>query len=136
MNILIIKIWSKRFIDSLPEMWYIILFALLTCSNFHSLSASWHIVNIFMILFSLTIVTLLIMQLFKKILWSRLLLGLLFTLGSIYMFLALLSEYMEFPTKTDTEAIQLIVAGSILIGVSFLLGGKMLLYGLFSDLKK
>ncbi|SEF51480.1 hypothetical protein [Parabacteroides chinchillae] len=136
MNILIIKIWSKRFIDSLPEIWYIILFALLTCSNFHSLSASWHIVNIFMILFSLTIVTLLIMQLFKKILWSRLLLGLLFTLGSIYMFLALLSEYMEFPTKTDTEAIQLIVAGSILIGVSFLLGGKMLLYGLFSDLKK
>ncbi len=136
MNILIIKIWSKRFIDSLPEIWYIILFALLTCSNFHSLSASWHIVNIFMILFSLIIVTLLIMQLFKKILWSRLLLGLLFTLGSIYMFLALLSEYMEFPTKTDTEAIQLIVAGSILIGASFLLGGKMLLYGLFSDLKK
>lgn len=91
---------------------------------------NWHSGNMFMTLFCIAIIALLIMQLLKRNVWSRFLLGMLFTFGSLLMFFALLSEYSEFPLGTEAGAIQLLVVGSLLIGISFLLGGKMLLNGL------
>ena len=116
----------------LPEVWYIMLFAILAHSNIHILfnGGNWHSGNTFTTLFCVAIIALLIIQLLKRNVWSRFLLGMLFTFGSLFMFFALLSEYSEFPLGTEASALQLLVAGSLFIGISFLLGGKMLLNGL------
>ncbi len=52
-------------------------------------------------------------------------LAMLFVMGSLYMFLALLSEYSEFPTATG-EAIQMLVVGTLIFGSSFVMGIVML----------
>ena len=132
MNTSIVINYLKKFFHSLPEVWYIALFAIWAHSNIHILfkGGNWHSGNMFMTLFCIAIIALLIMQLLKRNVWSRFLLGMLFTFGSLLMFFALLSEYSEFPLGTEAGAIQLLVVGSLLIGISFLLGGKMLLNGL------
>ena len=132
MNTSIAINYLRKFFHSLPEVWYIMLFAILAHSNIHILfnGGNWHSGNTFTTLFCVAIIALLIIQLLKRNVWSRFLLGMLFTFGSLFMFFALLSEYSEFPLGTEASALQLLVAGSLFIGISFLLGGKMLLNGL------
>ena len=119
-----------KVLRSLPEIWYITLFILLGGSNFLNVfSFGWNSVNGVTTLLSLAIVVLLVVQLFKELVWSRFLLGALFTFGSLFMFIALLSEYSEFPLGTEPNAINLIIGGILVIGPSFLLAGKMLIRG-------
>lgn len=131
MNTSIVTNRIKRFINSFPEIWYITLFSLLVISDIACLFTSgWHSRNTVTTLVSLAIVILLLMQLFRNNTWSRFLLGTIFTFGSLFMFLALLSEYSEFPLGTEPGAITLLAVGIPLIGFSFLMGGKMLLKGI------
>lgn len=124
-----------KVLRSLPEIWYITLFTLLGGSNILNVfSFGWNSVNGVTTLLSLAIVVLLVVQLFKKLVWSRFLLGALFTFGSLFMFIALLSEYSEFPLGTEPNAINLIIGGILVIGPSFLLAGKMLIRGVHNVL--
>lgn len=125
--------YVKRLFHSLPEVWYIMLFGILAHSNIHILlnGGNWHSGNTYTFSFCVIIIALLIIQLFKKNAWSRFPLGMLFLFGSLLTFFALLSEYSEFPLGTESGAIQLLIGGSPLIGISFLLAGKMLLKGLY-----
>lgn len=52
-------------------------------------------------------------------------LSVLFVMGSLYMTLALLSEYYEFETGS-WEAIQMLIVGMLIMGTSFVMGIVML----------
>lgn len=126
--------YFKKFFHALPEIWYIMLFAVSPLENIIRLfrGGDWHTVHTFTTLSCVAVISLLVLQLLKKEMgWSRFLFGMLFTFASLFMFFALLSEYSEFTLGTEAGAIQLIVVGSLLIGISFLLAGKMLLKGLY-----
>lgn len=127
--------YLKKFFHTLPEVWYIMLFTILAHSNIRFLlnRGDWNSGNMFMIIFCAAMITLLVIQLMKKNIWSqwsRVVFGMLFTLCSLYMSFALLSEYLEFPNGTESGAIQLLAGGSLLTGTSLLLAVKMLLKGL------
>ncbi len=126
--------YLKKFFHSLPEIWYIILFSILTYSNIHIQlnEGNWHSGNTYTVSFCVAVIALLIIQLLKKNTWSRILLGVVFSFGSLLTFFPLLSEYSEFPLGIEPGALQLIIVGSLLIGISFLLAGKMLLKGLYN----
>lgn len=105
MNTSIVINYLKKFFHSLPEVWYIALFAIWAHSNIHILfnGGNWHSGNMFMTLFCIAIIALLIMQLLKRNVWSRFLLGMLFTFGSLLMFFALHIRIFGISTRNGSR---------------------------------
>ena len=85
-------------------------------------------------LFFTIAIGLLIKQLFQKTGWISSLLGFLLSLASLYMIGALLSEYGEFPTGAEPNAIKMIIIGGTLVGTSLILALKMWYQGVLNML--
>ena len=66
--------------------------------------------------------------------WISSLLGFLLSLASLYMIGALLSEYGEFPTGAEPNAIKMIIIGGTLVGTSLILALKMWYQGVLNML--
>ena len=77
---------------------------------------------------------LLIKQIFQKTGWISLLFGFFLSFASLYMIGALLSEYREFPTGTEPNAILMLTVGGPLFGISLILALKMCYQGVLNML--
>lgn len=123
MNLATTRPWIKNIIHSLPEIWYILL--LLAW-----LVPGMRIGNTVITVLSLGVLFLLTKQLFRKSGWVSMLLGFFLTLGSFILFMAMLSEYNQFPVKNTSGAFELLLGGGLLIGTSFIFSVQMLIGGI------
>ena len=103
-----------KVLSSLPEAWFLVLFSMYVLGSIPDwIPASQGISSLILPICSLGVLALLVKQFIHR---SRILggiFGVIFTLCSIFMFLAVLSEYKEFPT-VSLEAIGLLSMGSFL----------------------
>ncbi|WP_288735885.1 hypothetical protein [uncultured Parabacteroides sp.] len=125
----------RKMIHSISEIWFIIILSFPAWSM-----TSYLIVKEFdnftfvLTLFFTIAIGLLIKQLFQKTGWISSLLGFLLSLASLYMIGALLSEYGEFPTGAEPNAIKMIIIGGTLVGTSLILALKMWYQGVLNML--
>ena len=121
----------KKTVSLLPEIWYAIF---LVCSIAGTGRYLWNTggdtLNIILFFIGLCILGLLIKQCIRQNGWVSFYMGAIFTLGSAYMSLALLSEYREFPLGTEPGAISLITVGGLLCGASLVFAIWMLIKGI------
>lgn len=131
MNASTVNFQMKKVVCFLPEIWYT-LFCISSIAGTGSylFRTGWNTFNVISLLLFSCIAGLLIRQFFKTNGWISFIMGFLFTLGSCYMSLALLSEYREFPLGTEPRAISLITFGGLLIGTSLVLAIWMLIKGI------
>lgn len=121
---------AKKIIGLLPEIWYTLLSGICTLDIIYSLiHTPWNPTSLLFIILNFVVVALLVRQLFRANGWVSIMLGILFSIGSLWMFLAVLSEYKEFPLGTEPGAISLICIGSLLTITSFVLAARMLIKG-------
>ena len=103
------KLWTKW----IPEAF----FALLLIGTFHPITIGLAVV--------LGVLFLIRKQPLPAVILGSIL-SVLFVMGSLYMTLALLSEYYEFETAS-WEAIRMFVVGMLILGTSFVMGIVMLI---------
>lgn len=103
------KLWTKW----IPEAF----FALLLIGTFHPITIGLAVV--------LGVLFLIRKQTLPAVILGSIL-SVLFVMGSLYMTLALLSEYYEFETAS-WEAIRMFVVGMLIMGTSFVMGIVMLI---------
>ena len=103
------KLWTKW----IPEAF----FALLLIGTFHPITIGLAVV--------LWVLCLIRKQTLPAVILGSIL-SVLFVMGSLYMTLALLSEYYEFETAS-WEAIRMFVVGMLIMGTSFVMGIVMLI---------
>lgn len=131
MNALTLQSGIKRGISSISEIWFLLLFILLGGINLcNILMGNWHPVNTIAASVSVFIIALLLFLLFRKNSWISFYLGLLFASGSSLAYLAVLSEFKEFPLGTEPGALNLIIGGSLFCGTSFFLAIRMMMKGI------
>lgn len=120
----------KKRIGLLPEIWYTILLGGMALDNVDYLTRTpWNSSSLLFLILYFGVVALLVRQFFRASGWVSVILGALFSIGSLFMFLAVLSEYKEFPLRTEPGAISLICVGSLLTITSFMLAARMFLKG-------
>lgn len=131
MNALTTSPQTKKMIGLLPDIWFTFLSAMYLILVSTNLAATgWTAKSSVLPAVLVLIIGVLIKQFVRKGSWARFLLGMLFAICSFFVFMATLSEYREFPLKTDPKAIKLIVVGCVLSGLSLVLAIKMLMSGL------
>lgn len=119
----------RKMIHSISEIWFIIILSGITWDINSSLITKGDTSRFISFLLFTFLIVLLIKQIFQKTGWVSLLLGFLLSFASLYMIGALLSEYSEFPTGREPNAILMITVGGVIFGISLILGIRMCLQG-------
>lgn len=116
--------FSARLLGSFPEVWFIIIISGCTIPEWFAIGNQAS--NLLIPIFSLVILALLIKQSIHR---SRILSGIIgsvFAICSIYMLIAMISEFHEFPV-VNMQAVTLISVGTALIGTSMIAAIVMLI---------
>ena len=131
MNTLLTHWNKKKFFTCLPDIWFLVVL-LLGWGGFMStmLLGAWHTVGIVLGVFLLLVTGILVKQLIRRNGAISVFMGILFLMCSLFFSLALISELREFPSITESNAIQLLLGGVIIVGGSLLMSIWMMLRGL------
>lgn len=120
----------SKMIHSISEIWFIIILSFPAWDiNSSLITKGWDTSHFIVSLLFALLIVLLIKQIFQKTGWISLLFGFLLSFASLYMIGALLSEYSEFPTGTEPNAILMLTVGGGIFGISLILGIRMCLQG-------
>ena len=120
----------SKMIHSISEIWFIIILSFPAWDiNSSLITKGWDTSHFIVSLLFALLIVLLIKQIFQKTEWISLLFGFLLSFASLYMIGALLSEYSEFPTGTEPNAILMLTVGGGIFGISLILGIRMCLQG-------
>lgn len=123
--------WIYKITRSIPEIWYIAILSVITFSFIYdAIGREWQDSSMLFSLLLVSCIGLLVKQIFQRRNWISIILGIIFGAVSLFMLGALFSEYSEFPDKTVSNAVQLIIGGGLLIGTSLILAVAMWLRGI------
>lgn len=132
MSAFVLSPQMRTIAHSISEIWYIIIFSVITWDiNYSLIKKGWDTSSFLSLLFFALLIALLIKQIFRRTGWISLLFGFIFSFVSLYMIGALLSEYSEFPTGTESNAIWMLIVGGTLFGISLILGIRMCQQGAY-----
>ena len=125
----------KKMIHSISEIWFIIILSFPAWDiNSSLITKGWDTSHFIASLLFALLMALLIKQIFQKTGWISLLFGFFLSFASLYTIGALLSEYREFPTGTEPNAILMLTVGGPLFGISLILALKMCYQGVLNML--
>ena len=125
----------SKMLHSISEIWFIIILSIPAWSMIRYLIIKEFDNFTFVLTLFFTIaIGLLIKQIFQKTGWISLLVGFLLSFASLYMIGALLSEYNEFSTGREPNAILMLTVGGTLFGISLILALEMCYQGVLNML--